>query len=639
VSWWGVSLAVVALFATAARAESIPEEQAKQQGQDANEKILDAKRKADHRALVTRIRAAGTSFEAIDADDIANVRSKLCKSMHRLDDCLKRNLKHGEVWRTFLHWNDLDSQLNTSAIPNLELLRGVERQFNLGYAGLELPTFRRVVEDLHVYCQIVRASRIVDQSGVVQSELERLATALEKAETRLRRRTYKQIGTSLAWFDRYGFSPKLMEDVRQHYVRPNFYAHVSRGLLAAGFQRPLREDIPIDEMSGGAHITGTGTFAGTMTLQLIPDNTRASIRLCLDGTFHTSTCGSRHPVGFSTWGMTRIGGEQYLSVTGDGMRSTPANVDALTSLHITNVWSNFSRPLKNRVATRIGWRKVSEGKASSERRLSLKAEEMFTQRFENESHEMVTAINEAIVDSIRVPLKQNNIYPRELAFRTTRHCLHVRAVQAGPAQLAAFSPPPESFTQAAMSFSVHESLINNTVATTLSGETIESHQLADVIERIAGEVPEEFTNHDGATWSLTLYGSNPLEVHFADGGPRIKIRCRRITAGDQQYNVPFDVTADYKGSIRDDAVVFTRAGGVIMRSPGINALGKLNDEQARARAAIQQRFEMLLGEEMKFSFAQFPVDMPPGIELVPSEYRSVDGWMTVALKMKPLLSK
>jgi len=421
-----------------------------------------------------------------------------------------------------------------------------------------------------------------------------------------------------------------MESVRQHYVQPNFHAHISGEVLSAAFERPLHEVIPIDERGGGAHVTGSGTFTGTMTMQLVPDETQASFRMCLNGTFVTSTTGSSYPIGFSTRGTTWISGEQYLSATGDGVTSGRAVVTANTSLRLTNVWSYFSRSLKNRIATRIGWRKVSEKMPGSERSLSRKTEEQFASKFEAESYEMVTAANEAIVDSIRVPLKQNDIYPRELSFSTTRDHLCVQASQAGPDQLAAHSPPPESFPNAAMSIAIHESMINNTVATTLSGETIESHELAEVIEMAAGAVPEEFSSHDGETWSLTLYKSDPVEVHFVDGGLQITIRCSRITAGDQQYNVPFDVSAAYKGSIRGDAIVFTRDGGVTMRSPGINALGKLNDEQAQAQAAIQKRFEMLLGKELLFSTSQLPFDMPSDAELVPSEYRSVDGWMIVA---------
>lgn len=156
-----------------------------------------------------------------------------------------------------------------------------------------------------------------------------------------------------------------------------------------------------------------------------------------------------------------------------------------------------------------------------------------------------------------------------------------------------------------------------------------------MIEQIAGSVPEEFVSHNGDTWTLELYKSVPVEVHFDDGGLSIMIRCSGIRAGDQEYNVPFQVSAAYAGSIRGDEVVFTRQGGVTMRSPGVSVLGSLTEEQAQSQAAIQARFEMLLAEDMDFSTSQLPFELPPGVELEPTEFRRVDGWMIIALDTRP----
>lgn len=635
VPWVALVAAVTAVAGTdSAQANALPDQQKTQQEQDANQPRFEELRAAAHQKLFADIDAAGESFTAIEETDIAGLKSRLRSSVQKLDQRLSQNKKYGQDWREYLQWDALTTQLEAEQI-DVETLLSIASRFDSGHVGLESPVFRNVARDLAALIQAERASQLADQPAALKKELQRLADSLNDVQTRPRSRSFKQLAASLEWFDRHGFAPELVQEVRHQYVQPNFYAHVSAELLTSGSQRTLHQEIPINERSGGVRISGKGVFTGTMDLELVPNTSQAEFRICFDGTFRTSTCGHRHPIGFTTRGVTTVAGTQHLYATGDGIVAEQAIVNADTSLRVTNVWSTFSRPVKNRIATRVGSKRIMEGKAASERQLSRKAEENFARQFESETMEMITEANATIANSLRVPLKASDIYPRELTFSTTRDRLLVQAAQAGPAQLGASTSPPMCFPQEAMTFSVHESLVNNTTATTLSNEQVESSQLAKVIEQIAGSVPEEFASHNGDTWTLKLYKSDPVEVHFDDGGLSIMIRCSGIRAGDQEYNVPFQVSAAYAGSIRGDAVVFTRQGGVTMRSPGVSALGSLTEEQARSRAAIQARFEMLLAEEMDFSTRQLPFELPPGVELEPTQFRSVDGWMIIALDTKP----
>ncbi len=633
--FWVVFVATVVVLAgvDSALASALPDQKKKQQEQDANEPRFEELRAAAHRKLIADIDSAGESITAIEEADLVALKAQLRSSVQHLDRCLAQNKKHGPAWRTFLRWDLLAAQLQAEQL-DVETLTSIARQFDSGHVGLESPAFRNVAHHLAALIRAARAADLADQPTALKNELQRLADSLNDVQTRPRSRSFKQLASSLEWFERHGFAPELVEGVRELYVQPNFYAHVSADLLTSGSRRTLHQVIPINETSGGVRISGRGVFDGTMDLKLVPNASQAAFRICFDGTFRTSTCGHRDPIGFTTRGVTTVAGTQHLYASGDGIVADRAVVNADTTLRVTNVWSTYSRPLKNRIATRVGGNRIMEGKAGSERQLSRKAEENFARQFEAETMEMIAEANARVASSLRVPLKASDIYPRELAFRTTREQLLVQAAQAGPAQLGAASGPSEAFPEAAIAFSVHESLVNNTTATTLANESIASSQLAAIIEQVAGSVPDEFASHDGETWTLKLYKSDPVEVHFDDGGMSIMIRCSGIRAGSQEYNVPFHVTAAYAGSIRGDSVVFTRQGGVKMRSPGINALGSLTEEQARSQAAIQARFEMLLAEEMDFSTSQLPFELPPGVELEPTEFRSVDGWMIIALDEK-----
>jgi len=620
-----LALSAFGLSAASANERNVPNQREYRQAAAEQTKFHD-----NQRELIERIHtAAKGSVQQVNEEHVAAAKDALRESLRYLESCLAKNKKYGQAWREFLQLEELNAQVNAGK-PDLVVLAEIGRQFDSGHAGLESHAFSNVSTDLESYRRAVAASQVEDQDSTVSDQLNRLAAGLVQLEERPGRRASERVGESLAWFDRYGYAPELMHEVRGVYVQPNFYGHVSAELLAAGFNRPLHRLIPINNASGGARVTGEGIFDGSMTWELVPDPTQASFRIGFNGVLRSSTRGHRDPIGFASRGTTTIHGERFLTATAEGVSASPARIHADTSLRITNVWSKYSRPVKDRVATKIGSKRISEGKAASERSFSQRAEKNFAEAFEAHTDGLVAEANQSLINTIRVPLKQSDIYPQELSFSTTQNHLHVQASQAGPGQLAAFGPPPGSYPWAAMSFSVHESLINNTTDTALAGQEVESQQLAEVIERIAGSVPDHFASHEGTSWSLTMYDSAPLEVVFTEGGMKIKIRCSRITAGEKEYKVPFVVTANYLGSIRGNAIVFTRDGGVTMQAPGVSALGKLNEEQARSQAAIQERFEMLLSEEMAFTAAQLPFELPPGIELVPTDYVSGEGWMTVA---------
>jgi hypothetical protein len=562
---------------------------------------------------------------------LATQKSQLLRSLTEIERSLAQRKQTGAEWRAHLRMDELGALLGQEEGPALEPLVSILDRFETGHATLERPEFRAAREALGGYCREVRWSSLDGSEAELTKCLDRLALALEKSDEKRSTRALQEVGECLAWCDAHGVKLPLVQTVRRIYVQPNLIARVNGQLVFGQFEQQIDEQIPIRDSMNGATVRGSGHLKGKVRFELAPDDRRAAILMRFQGTMSSQITGQAGPVGFAGGGNTRIAGEKWMYADEHEVRSLSAEADADTSMRMHSVWSNFRRPLFDRIARRIGWRQVQANRPSSEQHVSRKAERDFSQRFDQQAREIVAAMNDSYVNMVRVPLRQQGVFPTQLRLSTTRKQLAITATLAEGAQLAAATAAPEADEQAGASMVMHESLLNNAANQTLAGKTLESSELAASLEPILGRIPTGFDSVDGVPWALTLMEKDPLEVRFSPEGMRLTIRSRRITSGAEQIDIPFTVSADYRGEIDGKSMVFTRQGGLELLSPTQSGdWSKLNDGVTDSRAEIQQRFEMLLQERIVYTMDQFPLQLP-GHELVPTRFETSEGWLLMTL--------
>jgi len=559
----------------------------------------------------------------VEPDQLAARTEALNSAFESLEAHLSQR-RTGPGWRAYLNWDALSEQLARHDGGDVDRLEGVLDRFQGGHAGLESATFRDVAGALESYCRSLRTARLDDRSGALAECLDGLATGLVKYERRGRERYLEQVASNLDWLERHDLGGEVVRAVRRKYVRPNLCAQIDGPLLLSPYEQTIDESFAIRDQMNGALITGTGRLTGRLSFELVPSDERAAIQLAFDGTMRSRTTGHAGPVGFSTSGTTRLDARTWLFANADGMLARPTEANAQTSLHNHGVWSNVRGPLRSRIVTRIGGRRIAASRGSSERTVSRQAQRDLERRLEAQIRELVNTLNESYVQMIRVPLSVQGLFPADLRVSSTDAHLCLKATQAASGQLAAMSPMPALPKATAMSAAIHESAINNSTSTLLSGRTIESYELADILEQMLGSVPDDFDNVDGIPWSLTLSKSRPLEVGFDDQLFEVTIRCEKIAAGPEEFNVPFSVTAVYRGNIEDDAIVFRRQGDVKFSSPMMTQeLGEQGEQAA-------DRFRTLFAEESRYTVDQLPMELPPNVEIFPTRLDSEDCWLVVA---------
>lgn len=597
------------------------------------ERWIDALPQATAGQLAALARSHAVQAVTTDAGRSQADAAKLQTAFDQLEAYLGRSKTNGPPWRAFLASDELAAELANAPAADIMQLETVLARYKSGHAGLERQEFRNVERALTVYCRSLRAFRLDDQPAELASCLERLATHLERYERRGSVRELSEIGACLVWLEQHGLAAEVVRAVRQRYAQANLYAKITGDVLLSQFEREIDEQFPISDWSNGAYVTGTARLQGHVGFRLVPDDERIAMQMLFDGTIDSRTTGYSGPVGFSGTGLTRMNAQKSVFADADAVTSLPAAAQADTSLRFNGVWSDFRGPVMDRIATRIGWKKVLENRPSSERAVSRRAEGDLLRRVEAEAHELVSQLNETYVEMVRVPLHEKGIFPRDLRLSSTREQLCIEATQSAPEQLAATSRPPQFGGEWAASMAIHESLINNSTSTTLSGKTLESYDLAEILEQMIGSVPPGFDNVDGIPWSLTLAGSRPLEVRFADDVVTVTIRCQKVTAGPEEFCIPFAVSARYRGSIDGDTIRFDRLGDLEVVIAMVGAPPKGNDGLTDSQQEVAKRFEMIFQEELTFSASQLPFEPPAGVEFVPAELKSNDGWLLIGLDL------
>ncbi|MBX3411537.1 MAG: hypothetical protein KF708_02375 [Pirellulales bacterium] len=583
--------------------------------------------------LAELVRSALDDPRADAAQQLSRDHAALVSAFQRQEDFLRRSHAHGAGWQRHLQSGVLAAELAKTNGGDLARLAAILPAYKSGHAGLERQPLYEVRGTLEQYCRSLRAARLDDPAHEYHEHLTRLAQTLERG--RLRSRSYEDIAASLAWLDQHGFAPTIVAALRDELVQPNLSVQLSGRALCSQLDRTLDEALTINDTLNGAHVTGRGRLTGHVTFDLVPHHDRAAIRLRVDGQIQTRTTARSGPVGLEGTGLTHLTGQKLILADGDTFQSLPAQVSAETRLRPTGVWSTFRGPVLDRAARRIGWQRNLDSLPSSAWNVSRRAERDLRRRIDAEAATLVASLEQAYIDQVRVPFSRHHIFPERVGFRTTHEHLLLDATLVAPGQLAAMSPPPTHDSAAIASLAIHESFFNNMTDTALSGRTLQSTELAGVLEKMLGETPFGFESVDGVPWEITVADHAPLEIRLGEGDVHVTIRCCKVVAGPEMFDVPFAVGAKYLATIDGDAIVFHRQGGLGVSGPAVGGIGKLSDGVTDSTAKIAERFEMLLQEELRFTADLLPFTLPITGKLVPKRLVLSEGWMHLALDTTP----
>jgi hypothetical protein len=640
-------------------------------------------------ALAEQVRAVRGSFQAVNPTDVAKAQADLKAKVDRLGWLMSgqgaNEKAAADAWKSFLHWDDVERAANQPSGIRADDLNNLAEIIRAGQSSETLDphddetaannlSFRTALQDvgdaLRQYELLMAAS-----GPNAQSEFDRriddLAKSLSANTGAWTSADENRVGQLLGELATEHQASSLVQEVHGQFSQPNLVVHAP-----AAFVAKLSEQDPVDETNNdfrdnimGTSIVGTTHIQGQKTVTLIPNNQQGVLGVTFNGTVTSRTVGYHSPVTITAHGTTELHGTVMVTINGDGFTSSQACSHACTHtcidcIQVCGGW----------LVRRIAPKKVYKSKPEAECIAAQHAEQRLNERITSDSTESLGKSNRNYKAKIRDPLMSWGAFP-QVSYATTANELTVNAVEANVFQLAAPTAAPPVEGSPFLALRLHQSFVNNLLASSLGGRTISQAQFengtatmlgpeAAAKTRKSGESPEQIREREAkmtdaqreeyeqklkfmkANRKITFAEGNPVTVDFAGDGFSITIRGTRFEGEDLDRPAGAEnITAHYKLENSPNGPKLARRQGDISvempasrtRSPDWRKLTLLERTTVKSAEAskLRGRFKDLLPPTIDFQGLDFSNSATPWNrlgQLQACRVSSGDGWLAIDWK-------
>ncbi len=575
-------------------------------------------------------RAAKDDFKPVTDEDLAAAKSKLISQVKKLDAYLTPGGENGVAWKKYLKWEKLQTELRADATPELKNISEVYRRFRANHQGLEMPEFTHVADALERYYDLAAVKFNPKASEQFVSELEVLATHLEKYAQAPIETENLAIGRRIGRLSGSGQAETLVRAVRHHYSRPNLSVRVSKEFLDAGMGRTIDDTSPVTDNILGTRISGEGHTLAKLDVALVPNNRQAEINALLTGHVTTDTVGRNGPVSIYTDGDAKFEAVKTILIDDEGFHVKPAVCEATIESTIRGISSTRDGRVGEKMIHKIAWKRIGKQRDQAEQIAGKHAAERVERRFDRDAEPRLTKANKNFQDDFRSPLLRLGQFPQQLRFSSTEEHLFVRALQANRYQLGAPSATPEHADDHDLSVRVHETLINNLAGGVLAGKTITDVDQEKLGKRLGGQWEEKLKSaEDDDPWSITYAALRPVTALFGENQFSVTIRGRRFTSGERKFKA-MNITAVYHFETTATGAKLTRQGDLRIFPPNfVEGQDKLSASQVALRRLLDRRMGKLFPPEIVADSKELPGDWAKVGKLCLEKLVSGDGWLSL----------
>ena len=602
-------------------------------GDDTEESDAEEKKEEDEEDIARRVQDAKSGFRDLGEDDVRQSRRRLRRSVDRLNRFLSRGGPRGRAWKQFLRLPDLRAQTEPSTEPNLRALLDIAAKYQTRYPGLDLPEFSQVGRATRGYLEALWAARSRNARGQYELQMDRLAQALAASIKEPTTDHWQTVGGLLGWFDDRGQARGLLRLIRRRYNRPNLRLLVSGILISDGLQQRVDDEQPVTDFILGTCISGTGHTTGRVRFDLVPNSRHAELDALFLGAARTRTIGRNRSARIGTVGTTRVRARKRLVIDSEGLRSLPTRSRAQTSTHLTGIWSTQPR-LRGRLVTRIASRRAAQSKAEGESIAARHAERRFNKNLDSRIGDVLREGNHAFWQHVREPLLRRGDFPQRLHLSTTKTLLSVEAMYAASHQLAAQSSPPRLVGDPEMAVRVHESFLDNYLASLLGGVHLDQQRVRQRLINTFGKLPEKF-KQAREPWSITFARKKPVTVRFDHGGFVVVMRATEFSSGDRRV-APMNITAKYGLQRTDAGLKAVRREELAVLPPDIydaiqshKRARRMSVREQTGAALLRRRLSSIFEDELVLEHLVLPGRLEQLGELQPTQLDAEKGWLAL----------
>jgi len=579
---------------------------------------------ADLPQLAERARAAKDSIRPISQGDVDVAKSDLLQSMQRLKSFLSsRSIQNWEGWQDYLLWSQLEAELAAES-PNVQALSQTGQKLFADVEGLDRPEFLTFRSSLKKYVTYAAYFGQENFQETVADNLEKLAELLEQQAADPSTETVSQIGLLAGNLESQNQAPGLLQDVRNAFFQPNFFAQISGNLIRSSMVEPVSDHSEVNDVIVGSRVFGQAHTVGQVTSDISRSANRGSLLLRFNGAVRSNTYSPNGPVTICSTATTDFTATKAVTIDANGIRYSPSTASATTNSQITGIKA------RNNLIRFFANQQAGKKKGQAQYESARKAEVRIAKSLDEQANDLLIQANQQFHDSFRRPLLRRDGFPQMLALATPGDYLNVTWKQSNDYQLAADSAPAGLSSRYDFSGWIHESMVGNYSAAVLGGKKYDNVQVAELVEELGEDPPTELT--EGDAWSITFAPQSPISARFVDGLLTIGIEGVRWTREDDVLNQRIRVSATYAPSISPAGLLLERQGDVDVTLVGRARLGA---KQIAFKTFLSKKFEGLFPQQRQVGAPEMQAPWERIGKLDWREIQSNDGWLSIGLDRRP----
>ncbi|WP_442482711.1 hypothetical protein [Aeoliella sp. SH292] len=605
--------------------------------------------------LSAAIEKAKAEFTPVTAEEATAARESLATSVATFEKYLVPGSPRGEVWKNYLEWNHVQAALANTGTTTAEELNGLRRtldRFRSGASGLEQSHFRHVASAIERFVEIESVARAKDQQKFIEQQLDVLPKYIDRYEADGSTRARFEIERRMELFASINRAPELVLALRNEFNHPNLQAKLSENFLTRIVNKPVDDIGPVTDCILGTSIRGTGHTTGSVSIETVPNDTRAEVVIRLNGVTCSETNGYNDPVVICSSGTTPFNAVKRVAFEDQEFWNYPASVSATTSTKTRSVQKQGGG-LGSAIIARIGERQVEQKKPQANAIASRHAEDRIAKKLEDELLPKLQDARYEYEYAFKKPLADRNAEPRMIGFSSTDHSLHFELLQAGRGELAADQAPGEFPDGHDLEVRLHETGAANLASAILAGATLSQKtkegrpkldvelpkQLRKWIDEAREEAETEPQEDDGREfkpWALTFRRQRPVTIDFRDQKVVIRIHAANIQVGAEPY-AGWDIVVTYGMHVQNGGLTLVRDGDIEVIPTAFDPAdgGGLNNRQVGQRGVLAKELNRQaeagrgFPEEIEIPMIDLPENIAEHGPLMLENAASDAGWFSL----------
>ncbi len=404
---------------------------------------------------------------------------------------------------------------------------------------------------------------------------------------------------------RWSADPQLVEladRINIYYRNANVRLAISADLLNQLLPHEHAVDESVDDQLMGGRVLGRSRVTTRLRLVLMPDRERWRMGLEAQGDVNSRTQTKRGPARFHNAGRSHYLARKLLLIDRRGVYAGDAEATALTDADLTGMETDLDGvPLVNLLvrtfAKQMYDRQADEAQREAQGLSASRAESRLNQEVEEKLGTATSRFRREIWN----PLRDLGLDPEAVDMETTSQRLIARYRLAGTDQVAAFTPRPQAPANSWLSIQVHESMLNNVIASLqLGGREMRlremfleaAHKLHRTQYQVPDDVPEDVT--------IQLAQHDPIRFECTDNRLHIVLRIRKLATDEGTQWDDFQVRGMYLPLVEGIHIGLQRDGYVHLK-------GERGRLPLRDQVALRTIFTKVLATKPDFDLlSEYP---------------------------------